>query len=67
MIESGLPTVDIKDSKLVAAVAAAIQAYMQAETTAELPTPIINAWRRAAGVWQVGDQFGRKTSWRGID
>jgi len=67
MIESGLPTGDINDSKLTAAVAAAIQAYMQAETTAELPTLVINAWRRAARVWQVGDQFGRKISWRGID
>lgn len=67
MIESGLTTGEINDSKLIAAVAAAIQAYMQAETTAELPNPVINAWRRAARVWQVGDQFGRKTSWRGID
>ena len=67
MIESGLPTGEINDSKLIAAGAAAIQAYMQAETTVELPNPVINAWRSAARVWQVGDQFGRKTSWRGID
>ena len=58
---------DAKDPILVAAVIAAIQAYMESEVNAEPPSPRISAWNHAARSWQVGDQLGRQISWRGID
>ncbi len=55
------------DPKLVAAIVAAVQAFMDAEVIAEPPAPGLNAWRQAARAWQAGDQYGRQSSWRGID
>ncbi|MCH7801760.1 MAG: hypothetical protein IIC24_09500 [Chloroflexi bacterium] len=58
---------DPDDPRLVAAVIAAVQAYMESEVSAEPPSPRISAWNHAARSWQAGDQFGRQISWRGID
>lgn len=64
---SGHPQNDPNNARLVAAVVAAIQAYMEFDVRGEPRSPRISAWVNEARSWQVGDHFGRQISWSGID